>query len=101
LLIYYRYFKPQLGVITNIGVDHLDQCKTVENYIKAKSKLLDGLGNKGIFILNLDDENTFVLIKTSMLDSYGSLISKLKVEYLRNELRHFYPPLYNIDYSEV
>jgi UDP-N-acetylmuramoyl-tripeptide--D-alanyl-D-alanine ligase len=58
LPIYCRYFRPQIGVITTIGVDHLNKCKTLENYIKEKSKLLSGLRNKGTLILNADDENT-------------------------------------------
>lgn len=57
LSIYCRYFKPQIGVVTNIGVDHLAHCGTPENYIKAKSRLLDGMGNKGTLILNMDSEN--------------------------------------------
>jgi UDP-N-acetylmuramyl pentapeptide synthase len=52
-----RYFKPQIGVITTIGLDHLNKCRTLDNYIKAKSKLLDGMDNTGTLILNADDEN--------------------------------------------
>lgn len=52
-----RYFKPQIGVITNIGLDHLNKCKTLENYIKAKSRLLVGMNNTGTLILNADDKN--------------------------------------------
>jgi UDP-N-acetylmuramoyl-tripeptide--D-alanyl-D-alanine ligase len=66
LPIYCRYFKPQIGVITNIGIDHLSDCKTLENYIKEKSKLLVGMGNKGTLILNADDEN----IKKISLSSF-------------------------------
>jgi UDP-N-acetylmuramoyl-tripeptide--D-alanyl-D-alanine ligase len=66
LVRYCRYFKPQIGIITTIGVDHLSTVKTLENYIKAKAKLLDGLGNKGTIILNIDDENT----KKINLDKY-------------------------------
>ena len=57
LLIYCRYFKPQIGIITNIGIDHLDQCNTPENYLKAKSRLLEGMDYKGTLILNSDDQN--------------------------------------------
>lgn len=54
---YFKYFTPNIGVITTIGVDHLDRCKTLETYIKEKSKLLDGLGDNGTVILNADSEN--------------------------------------------
>ena len=52
-----RYFKPQVGVITNIGIDHLQAFGTLDAYIKAKAEFLEGLGFKGTLILNADDEN--------------------------------------------
>ena len=41
------YFQPTIGMITNIGVDHLQLCGTVENYIQAKGEIIKGLGYKG------------------------------------------------------
>ena len=35
-----KFFKPEIGVITNIGLDHLDKCKTVEAYINAINKFV-------------------------------------------------------------
>lgn len=52
-----KYFKPQIGVILNIGVYHLKYCKTLENYIKAKAELMEGLQPGGTLILNADDDN--------------------------------------------
>jgi UDP-N-acetylmuramoyl-tripeptide--D-alanyl-D-alanine ligase len=51
------YFKPTIGVITNIGIDHLSECKTLDNYIRAKGEMLAGLQYKGTLIINNDDEN--------------------------------------------
>lgn len=65
-----RYFKPTIGIITNIGAYHLDECKTVEAYINAKAEILAGLDNKGTLILNADDEDT----KTIKLASYKGKI---------------------------
>lgn len=53
-----KFFQPTIGMITNIGVDHLKKCGTLENYIQAKGEILNGLNNKGILILNADDEKT-------------------------------------------
>lgn len=53
-----RYFKPTIGIITNIGVTHLDGCKTAEGYIQAKGEMVTELGNEGILIVNADDENS-------------------------------------------
>ena len=52
-----RYFKPNIGIITNIGIDHLDHCKTLEAYIKAKADMLTVLNPHGVLILNADDPN--------------------------------------------
>ncbi|MHB8172446.1 MAG: UDP-N-acetylmuramoyl-tripeptide--D-alanyl-D-alanine ligase [Thermincolia bacterium] len=50
------YFRPQIGILLNIGTYHLKGCKTLTNYIKAKGELLDGLTPNGTLILNADDE---------------------------------------------
>lgn len=52
-----RHFKPAIGIITNIGEAHLDGCRTLEKYIKAKGELLEVLSEKGTLIINGDDEN--------------------------------------------
>jgi UDP-N-acetylmuramoyl-tripeptide--D-alanyl-D-alanine ligase len=52
-----RYFKPQVGIITNIGIDHLQGFGTLDAYIKAKAEFLEGMGYSGTLILNADDEN--------------------------------------------
>ncbi len=52
-----KYFKPTIGVITNIGLDHLDGCKTIDGYIQAKGEMLSILG-KGTLIINADDKKT-------------------------------------------
>ncbi|MDD3172356.1 MAG: UDP-N-acetylmuramoyl-tripeptide--D-alanyl-D-alanine ligase [Herbinix sp.] len=61
-----RYYKPMIGIITNIGEEHLDHCKSIETYIQAKADMLNGLNNEGILILNADDEK----IKTISLADY-------------------------------
>ncbi|MFJ7666873.1 UDP-N-acetylmuramoyl-tripeptide--D-alanyl-D-alanine ligase [Lysinibacillus sp. NPDC097195] len=51
-------YQPTIGIITNIGVHHLDGCKNLEGYIKAKSEILEGISPDGTLIINADDENT-------------------------------------------
>jgi len=53
-----RYYKPTIGIITNIGVYHLDGCKTPEAYLQAKAEMVQAVGSKGTLIVNADDENT-------------------------------------------
>lgn len=53
-----RYFKPTIGIITNIGAHHLNYCKTLEGYIQAKGEMLEIIDPAGSLILNADDVNT-------------------------------------------
>jgi len=67
-----EYFKPYIGIITTIGIDHLNGCKTLNNYIRTKGEILAGLQNQGILIINNDDVN----IRKINLDNYqGTVIS--------------------------
>ncbi len=51
-------YQPTIGIITTIGVHHLDGCLNLEGYIKAKAEIVDGIKKGGTLILNADDENT-------------------------------------------
>jgi UDP-N-acetylmuramoyl-tripeptide--D-alanyl-D-alanine ligase len=53
-----RFFKPTIGIITNISIDHLDLCKTVDDYIKAKGEMVSILDEEGVLIINVDDEKS-------------------------------------------
>lgn len=53
-----KYFKPTIGIITNIGAHHLNYCKTLEGYIQAKGEMVDIIQPTGALILNADDVNT-------------------------------------------
>ncbi|MBS4194925.1 Mur ligase family protein [Lederbergia citri] len=67
-----RYFKPTIGVITNIGEAHLEGCGTLEKYVKAKGEMLEVLSNNGTLVINGDDEN----IKKLSLESFkGKVLS--------------------------
>lgn len=57
LLVACRFFKPQVGIITNIGVDHLNAFDSQADYVKGKAKFIEGLGYKGTLVINADDDN--------------------------------------------
>src|SRR5207253_8245823 len=53
-----RCFQPQIRVLLNIGIHHLADCETPEEYMKAKGEIVEGLDPiNGTLILNADDEN--------------------------------------------
>jgi UDP-N-acetylmuramoyl-tripeptide--D-alanyl-D-alanine ligase len=56
-----KYFDPKIGIITNIGVYHLQGCRTVENYINAKAEIIDGVDRTGTLIVNGDDKTVQTL----------------------------------------
>ena len=49
--------RPKYGIITNIGIAHLETFKTQENIQKAKFDLIESLPSDGLGILNKDDPN--------------------------------------------
>ena len=48
--------KPQIGIITAVGEQHLESFKTIENVQRTKFELIDALPPDGIAILNNDFE---------------------------------------------
>lgn len=55
---------PNVGVITNIGVSHIETLKSRENILKAKLEIIDGMCDDSPLILNGDDD---MLITVSTL----------------------------------
>lgn len=55
--------RPQIGIITSIGDQHLETFKTIENIAKTKFELIDSLPNDGTAVLNGDDEQCVKLAK--------------------------------------
>lgn len=47
--------EPTIGVVTNVGLTHLELLKTQENIAKAKAELVEALGPNGVAVLNGDD----------------------------------------------
>lgn len=50
--------KFEVCAFTNLTQDHLDFYKTIDNYLKAKLKILDYLDDDKYILLNSDDENS-------------------------------------------
>ena len=56
--------KPDIGVITNISVGHLDQLKTIKDVQAAKGELFDAITEEGTAIVNADDPLVLELAKS-------------------------------------
>ena len=46
---------PDIGVITNVGVAHIEKLRSQENILKAKMEILDGMPPNAALVLNGDD----------------------------------------------
>ncbi|HHY47359.1 MAG TPA: UDP-N-acetylmuramoyl-tripeptide--D-alanyl-D-alanine ligase [Firmicutes bacterium] len=47
--------EPDVGVVTNVGITHLELLGSVDNIAKAKSELISSLPSGGFAVLNADD----------------------------------------------
>jgi UDP-N-acetylmuramoyl-tripeptide--D-alanyl-D-alanine ligase len=47
--------QPTIGIVTNVGLTHLELLGTQENIAKAKAELIESLGEDGLAVLNGDD----------------------------------------------
>jgi len=47
--------RPSIAVITNIGISHLERLGSQGNILRAKMEVVEGLGEKGILMLNGND----------------------------------------------
>lgn len=51
-----RAARPDVGVITNIGVSHLENLKTRENILRAKLEITEGMAEGAPLIVNIDND---------------------------------------------
>ena len=71
--------KPNFGVLTAIGPQHLETFKTIDNVKKTKLELVDSLNEDGIAFVNYDDD---IISKTQ--------INKNKITYgMRKDLDYY------------
>lgn len=51
-----RIIYPEIGVITNIGISHIEKLGSRQNILRAKLEISKGMGEDGRLVLNGDDE---------------------------------------------
>lgn len=66
---------PELAIITNVGMTHIENLKTRENILKAKLEITDFFNNENKLIINKNSDmlkkihNSFKVISTGIEDS--------------------------------
>lgn len=51
-----RIVKPDIAVITNIGLSHIEKLGSRQNILRAKLEIIEGMPATGIIVLNGEDE---------------------------------------------
>lgn len=51
-----KVVRPDVAVISNVGVAHIEHLKSRENILKAKCEIMEGLPEDGVVVLNGEDE---------------------------------------------
>lgn len=55
--------QPSVGVVTNVGVSHLERMGSIEAIADAKAELVESLPPSGVAVLNADDEHVSAMAK--------------------------------------
>jgi len=50
-----RVARPDIGIVTNVGVAHLELFGSRENIVRSKAELVEALPTNGVAVLNADD----------------------------------------------
>ena len=90
-----------LGIFTNITHDHLDYHKTFNEYIKAKKKFFDDLGEDAQALINIDDKHGEVMVQNTKAKVFTYAMKTLADFHVKILENHFDGMLLSIDGQEV
>lgn len=67
------FIKPDVSIVTNVSLNHIEFFRTIENIAKEKRVLVESLRQDGFAILNADDELTAQMGKKTLAQvvTYG------------------------------
>ena len=91
---YSKYFKSKYSVILNISPDHLERHKTLNNYVRAKFKLIENQSNNGIAFVN---NNNSLIKKKLILYNFPSKIIKVNSTKVRKKIDKIKNPYFKSD----
>jgi UDP-N-acetylmuramoyl-L-alanyl-D-glutamate--2,6-diaminopimelate ligase len=87
------YIDYDVAIFTNLSRDHLDTHKTMENYASSKALLFKNTKEKGLCILNIDDNYAHIFKKTAR--------SKIKTYSLNNHQADLYSSNVKVKYNNL
>lgn len=78
--------RPDIAIITNIGVSHIENLKTRDNILKAKMEITDFFNKNNILILNEEDDmlqkvhnKEYEIVKTGYNENYNYYASNIEL----------------------
>lgn len=63
--------QPDVGVVTNVGMAHIENFEGIEGIAAAKAELIHGLGPAGVAVLNADDPRVAAMRREGKVESFG------------------------------
>ncbi|MCI5773093.1 MAG: Mur ligase family protein, partial [Erysipelotrichaceae bacterium] len=68
-----KFVKPQIGLVTSIGPQHLQTFKNMDNIIKEKMQMIECLPKDGLGIINIDNEyiRSYQIKNSCKIVTYG------------------------------
>lgn len=79
--------RPDIAVVTNIGMSHIENLKTRENILKAKMEITDFFSKDNVLIVNSDNDllqdvvsSTYKLIKTGIDSAFDFKACDINIE---------------------
>jgi len=71
-----------IGIFTNLTLDHLNYHKTMENYGRAKKKFFDDLSDSATSIVNIDDEWGRKMVEDTQSKIMGYSVANQDADFL-------------------
>ncbi|WP_291572763.1 UDP-N-acetylmuramoyl-tripeptide--D-alanyl-D-alanine ligase [Clostridium sp. UBA4548] len=79
--------KPDIGIITNIGLSHIENLKTRDNILKAKMEITSFFNEKNVLIINGDNDmlhnlqaQGYKIIKIGLENDYNFVGSRIIID---------------------
>jgi UDP-N-acetylmuramoyl-tripeptide--D-alanyl-D-alanine ligase len=82
-----RLVRPNIGVVTNVGLSHLERMGSIEAIAEAKAELVEAIPPDGVAVLNGDDERVNAMARrtSARVVRYGVYADTLDVRAERIE----------------
>ncbi len=84
-----RIIRPNIGVITNVGLAHIGNFENkIERLAAAKSELIEGMNPSGILLLNADDANSKLLHTHNFVGKIFTVGINSRADYQANNIAY-------------